>query len=137
MIKNTITSALIGKKLSYSLSQIIHAHYKNNNYALIETDNFVKIFEDNQFFALSVTNPYKQDAYNFCTIHDEIATNTGIVNTMLYKNNIWYGYNTDYYAFAKMLEAYKIDLSNKSVLIILKGILLFISLYLCNLANIP
>ena len=86
MIKNTITSALIGKKLSYSLSQIIHAHYKNNNYALIETDNFFKIFEDNQFFALSVTNPYKQDAYNFCTIHDEIATNTGIVNTMLYKN---------------------------------------------------
>ena len=76
MIKNTITSALIGKKLSYSLSQIIHAHYKNNNYALIETDNFFKIFEDNQFFALSVTNPYKQDAYNFCTIHDEIATKT-------------------------------------------------------------
>lgn len=121
MIKNTITSALIGKKLSYSLSQIIHAHYKNNNYALIETDNFFKIFEDNQFFALSVTNPYKQDAYNFCTIHDEIATNTGIVNTMLYKNNIWYGYNTDYHAFAKMLEAYKIDLLNKSVLIIGNG----------------
>ena len=40
---------------------------------------------------------------------------------MLYKNNIWYGYNTDYYAFAKMLEAYKIDLSNKSVLIIGNG----------------
>ena len=50
MIKNTITSALIGKKLSYSLSQIIHAHYKNNNYALIETDNFFKIFEDIYFY---------------------------------------------------------------------------------------
>lgn len=121
MTKSKMTSALIGKNLSYSLSHIIHSHYKNDNYTLIETDNFSSIFAPNNFNALSVTNPYKQEAYNHCTIHDKISKETGIVNTMIYKNGIWHGYNTDYYAFKKMLESYKITLTNKKILVIGNG----------------
>lgn len=83
--------ALIGKKLDYSFSKIIHDYLikefnVNATYELIETDFFSKELVQ-QFDGVNVTNPYKQEVVKYYNDNSDI----GVCN-VVYNNN---GYNVD------------------------------------------
>ena len=74
-----------------------------------------------KFDGLNVTIPYKKSIVLLLDEVDGIAEKTGAVNTVLNKNGKLIGYNTDYYGMKYALEAAKITLKGKDVLILGSG----------------
>lgn len=112
--------ALIGKKLSHSLSPILHTKImKENNilgdYTLIELEkvdeNTLKELDAFGLTGFNITIPYKQDLIKYLDYISEKAKNIGAINTVLIKDHKFYGYNTDYFGVIKMLH--DIDIKNK------------------------
>ncbi len=118
-----MTYGLLGRTLKHSYSEIIHHALGNKEYRLtnLERDEFYELFETRTFKACNVTIPYKKDAYNLCTVLSEDAKNIGSVNTVVNKDGVLYGYNTDFAGFVYMLERAGIDLNGKNVVILGTG----------------
>lgn len=118
-----IEYGLCGRTLKHSYSQIIHEGLGNDKYKLysLERDEFYELFETKNFKALNVTIPYKQDALMLCDVVSDEAKSIGSVNTVVNKDGVLYGYNTDYFGFVYMLEKAGISLKNKKVLILGSG----------------
>ncbi len=118
-----IQYGLCGRTLKHSYSKIIHELLGNEQYNLysLEKDEFYELLESKGFKALNVTIPYKMDAYSLCDVVSEEAKNIGSVNTVVNKEGILYGYNTDYAGFVYMLKRAKIDIKKKKVLIFGSG----------------
>lgn len=55
------------------------------------------------WLAFNVTIPYKEHIMSFMDIITPPAEIIGAVNTVVRKNNLWYGYNTDYIGFEETL----------------------------------
>lgn len=53
----------------------------------------------------------------YCSFIDPRARAIGAVNTVVNKNGLLYGYNTDYLGFAHLCEAHGVELAGKTVLI--------------------
>lgn len=104
---------LIGKEIANSLSPLIHQQLGCTDYTLLETDSFEKTIEKIEFKGINVTNPYKNQAYKWCTSWDESAQVTKAVNTIAEKH----GYNTDYLAIKDLVKKYHITSSTKTVII--------------------
>jgi len=66
----------------------------------------------------NITLPHKEVAYKICDIKDEYANEFKSVNTIVIKEDIIYGYNTDAPGFLKSIEAFK---NIKKILIIGAG----------------
>ncbi|MGD9887073.1 MAG: shikimate kinase [Bacilli bacterium] len=111
---------LIGKKLDYSLSPLIHHLLGNDTYGLMELNNFDSI-KKIPFQAINITNPFKTEAFNWCDEWDEKAKITQSVNLLVNKNNRRIGYNTDFGAFLNVLDFYQVDVKNTKVIIIGNG----------------
>ena len=110
---------LIGEKLGHSFSKIIHQHLADYSYELMELEKeavgeFVK---NGQFDAFNVTIPYKKTVIPYLDVISPEAQAIGAVNTIVKKNGIIYGYNTDYFGFSYMLEVSKINVKDKKALI--------------------
>ena len=74
-----------------------------------------------QFKAINVTIPYKKLVMEYCSFIDPRARAIGAVNTVVNKNGLLYGYNTDYLGFAHLCEAHGVELAGKTVLILGTG----------------
>lgn len=100
---------LIGKKLIYSLSPMIHKYFGDYEYGLVECseEEIRLILSEKKFKGLNITNPYKIMAKEYCDKLDESARKTGSANTIVNKNGSLYGYNTDYYGFLYMIKKIK------------------------------
>lgn len=114
---------LLGKTLGHSYSPLIHKSLGNEAYTLFERepnelDNF---FASQSLQGLNVTIPYKQTAYQACAEVSDIALRIGGVNTMVRRNNGWYGHNTDYEGFIYMIKRAGISVSNKKSVILGDG----------------
>ncbi len=118
-----IKYGLCGRTLKHSYSRIIHNHLGNEEYFLysLEKDEFYELLESRNFQGLNVTIPYKTDAFNLCDEVSEEAKSIGSVNTVVNKNGVLYGYNTDYFGFVYMLKRSNIDIKDKKVLILGSG----------------
>ena len=118
-----IQYGLCGRTLRHSYSKIIHEYLGNNDYKLLslEKDELYELFESRKFKALNVTIPYKQDALSLCDIVSDEAKAIGSVNTVVNKNGVLYGYNTDYFGFVYMLKRAGISLAGKKVVILGSG----------------
>lgn len=118
-----ITYGLCGRTLKHSYSRIIHEYLGNKEYRLInlERDEFYELFESRVFKACNVTIPYKKDAYDLCNVLSEEAKYIGSVNTVVNRDGVLYGYNTDYAGFVYMLERAGIDIGGKNVVILGTG----------------
>ena len=118
-----ITYGLCGKTLKHSYSKLIHEKLGNSEYRLLnlEKDEFYELLESRSFKACNVTIPYKKDAYSLCTVLSKEAQSIGSVNTVVNKNGVLYGYNTDYAGFEYMLRRAGITLENKNVIILGTG----------------
>ena len=115
---------LIGGKLGHSYSKTIHELLCGYSYELcpLPTEADVRAFlQRRQFKAINVTIPYKKLVMEYCSFIDSRARAIGAVNTVVNKNGLLYGYNTDYLGFAHLCEAHGVELAGKTVLILGTG----------------
>ena len=118
-----MTYGLLGEKLSHSFSPQIHHALADYKYSLIEVakediDDFMK---NKPFKAINVTIPYKQTVIPYLDHVDEAALTIGAVNTIVNKDGVLYGYNTDYYGLISLIERNGITVKGKKVLILGSG----------------
>lgn len=113
----------IGKKLTHSFSKEIHAKLADYAYDLIELteEEIAPFFEKKDFAAINVTIPYKQKVIPYLDSISDIAQRIGAVNTIVNKDGMLYGYNTDYYGMKALIERIGIDLTNKKILVLGTG----------------
>ena len=115
---------LIGAKLGHSYSKIIHEMLCGYHYDLcpLPTEEEARAFlEKRAFKAINVTLPYKRLVMEYCSFIDPRAKAIGAVNTVVNKNGLLYGYNTDYLGFAYLCDTHGVDFAGKTVLILGTG----------------
>ena len=115
---------LIGAKLGHSYSKIIHEMLCGYHYDLcpMPTEEEARSFlTKRQFKAINVTIPYKKLVMEYCSYIDPRAKAIGAVNTVVNKNGLLYGYNTDYLGFAHLCDAHGVDFAGRTVLILGTG----------------
>ena len=123
--------ALVGEKLSHSLSKVLHNEFfkmtlQDAVYDLIEIekDNF-----DNEFKkvltlgydGINVTIPYKFKVMDYLDEIDEFARQIGAVNTISFENGIKKGYNTDFYGLLYTYNKFGVEIKNKDIVILGTG----------------
>ena len=94
---------LIGGRLGHSYSKVIHEMLCGYRYDLcpLPTEEEVRAFMTRrQFRAINVTIPYKLVVMEYCSYIDPHARAINAVNTIVNRNGLLYGYNTDYLGFA-------------------------------------
>ena len=122
---------LLGKKLSHSLSPLLHNtffedmglkdEYKLYEVDETEIDKFKSYMLENSIEGVNITVPYKKvflDKLDF--ISDE-AKAIGAINLLYIKDNKFYGDNTDYYGFKETLISNQIEPSEKKIAIVGRG----------------
>lgn len=113
----------IGEQLTHSFSREIHNLLADNLYELKEIpagqlDGFMK---SRSFKAINVTIPYKQAVIPYLEGIDDQAAMIGAVNTIVNRNGLLYGYNTDFGGLDRLIRRTGIDLQGKKVLILGTG----------------
>ncbi len=68
-----------------------------------------------------MTIPYKKLVMEYCSYIDPRAKAIGAVNTVVNKNGLLYGYNTDYMGFAHLCDAHGVNFAGKTVVILGTG----------------
>ena len=115
---------LIGSKLGHSYSKLIHEMLCGYRYDLcpLPTEEEARAFlTKRQFKAINVTIPYKRLVMEYCTYIDPRAKAIDAVNTVVNKNGLLYGYNTDYLGFAHLCDVHGVDFAGRTVLILGTG----------------
>ncbi|MDP2939230.1 MAG: shikimate dehydrogenase [Candidatus Omnitrophota bacterium] len=107
---------LLGFPAKHSLSAIMHnAAFKalkiNAEYKLFEVESndfvdFLNSLEEQNIFGLNITIPYKERIMDFVSLSFEAnyLKRIGAVNTIVNKEGIWRGFNTDIPGFEKHLK---------------------------------
>lgn len=114
---------LLGEKLRHSYSPVIHSMLAPYEYRLFEIppDMLASFLTGRNFSALNVTIPYKTAVIPFCAELSEVARRTNSVNTILQKDGILYGDNTDYNGFLYLVTTGKIKIEGKKVCVLGSG----------------
>ena len=115
---------LIGSKLGHSYSKIIHEMLCGYRYDLcpLPTEEEARAFLTRRAFkAINVTIPYKRLVMGYCSYIDPRAKAIGAVNTVVNRNGLLYGYNTDYLGFAYLADAHGVEFAGRTVLILGTG----------------
>ncbi len=115
---------LIGAKLGYSYSKIIHEQICDYTYDLhpLPTEAQARaFFAAKEYRAINVTIPYKKVVMDYCDEIDPAAAAIGAVNTVVNRDGKLYGYNTDYAGFSYLCRAHDISFAGKTVLILGTG----------------
>ena len=122
---------LLGKKLSHSLSPLLHNTFfedlgLKDEYKLYEVDeaeinNFKNYMLENSIEGVNITIPYKKFFLDKLDYISDEAKDIGAINLLYIKDNKFYGDNTDYYGFKHTLTKNDIDVKNKKIAIIGKG----------------
>lgn len=111
----SFTFGLIGYPIKHSLSPWIHEQFLKRcqlkgSYSIIEIDpanDFTKEIEQlkkKKLNGFNVTVPYKEKIIPYLDEIDDQAKHIGAVNTVLYEDGKWIGYNTDGLGYVKALE---------------------------------
>ena len=114
---------LIGEKLGHSFSKLIHEQLADYTYDLIplDKDAFHDFMKRKEFSALNVTIPYKRDVLPYLTHIDDAAKKIGAVNTIVNRNGVLHGYNTDYFGFLYTIKKHQLTITGKKVLVLGNG----------------
>lgn len=119
---------LTGNPLGHSLSKVIHSElFKLKNvdftYELLPTDNLEKLFSAHlsNLDGFNITIPYKTDIISFLNDVDDKVKLYNACNTVVNRDGVFTGYNTDVYGFLNTLKNCNITLENKKVLVLGSG----------------
>ncbi|MGA9212747.1 shikimate dehydrogenase family protein [Kaistella sp.] len=124
-----IKFGLIGKNISYSFSKNYFENkfkklfLKNHNYNIFDLNDIAEVdqlFNDVDLIGLNVTIPYKEKILPYLDELSDEAEKIGAVNTILIKDNIKKGFNTDAFGFEKTLLLHKKE-NHRSALILGNG----------------
>jgi shikimate dehydrogenase len=107
--------SLIGYPINHSLSPWIHTQFLERaglqgEYTIHEIapvtplENEMEKLKAKELHGFNVTVPYKQKILPLLDRIDPLAANMGAVNTVVNKNGIWTGYNTDGAGYLRSLE---------------------------------
>lgn len=111
---------LLGEKLGHSYSPQIHKILGGYDYRLIElkADELNSFMRSGGFDGINVTIPYKKAVIPYCDELSETARLTGSVNTVIRRpDGSLYGDNTDCAGFDVMLDAMKIPIGKKALIL--------------------
>lgn len=110
---------LIGYPLGHSWSPEIHRFFLDCSYELwpLKEEELDRFFAERDFDGINVTIPYKKTVVRYLDEIDETAERIGAVNTIVNRNGKLTGYNTDWSAFAAMLETNRFDTSGRAVIL--------------------
>ncbi len=114
---------LIGEHLKHSFSKAIHEEIGDYVYEIkeIEPKNVEAFMREKSFSAINVTIPYKETVIPYLDHIDTSAKSIGAVNTVVNKNGVLYGYNTDYSGMMALVLRVGLSIKDKRVLIIGTG----------------
>lgn len=114
---------LIGEHLTHSFSKVIHEKIDDYVYEIkeIEPQNVEYFIKSKDFSAINVTIPYKETVIPYLDHIDESARKIGAVNTIVNKNGVLYGYNTDYSGMKALVNKIGLSIKDKKALIIGTG----------------
>ncbi|QBO56960.1 shikimate dehydrogenase family protein [Chryseobacterium salivictor] len=109
---------LIGKNISYSFSKNYFENkfrklfLNNHTYTIFDLNDIAevdRIFNDANLLGLNVTIPFKEKIIPYLDELSDEAEKIGAINTVLIKDNIKKGFNTDAFGFEKTLLLHKKD----------------------------
>ncbi|MGN1275843.1 MAG: shikimate kinase [Floccifex sp.] len=114
---------LIGNDLTNHFTKEVSERFGLENYEMIEMDqkNVIELVKSKEFEGINITFPYKKVVVDYVDVLSENAKKIKAVDTIVIKDGISYGYNTDYEAFMYMIKRHNIDFKDKKVLIIGNG----------------
>ena len=114
---------LLGRTLGHSYSPMIFDLMGGYRYDLYERepDSVEELLRNGNFDGLNVTIPYKKEVLQYLDHVDPLALRLGAVNTVVKRNGILTGYNSDYFGFRSLVERTKLDLGGKKVLVLGSG----------------
>ena len=114
---------LLGEHLTHSFSPLIHKMLADYEYKIydIEPQNLESFAKSGNLDGFNVTIPYKKAIMPFIDEISPEAKAIGAINVVVRKNGKLYGYNTDYFGFAYMLDSAKISVSGKKALLFGNG----------------
>jgi shikimate dehydrogenase len=107
---------LIGYPLGHSLSPKMHnaafkglgmdAEYKLFSLAPQYFDDFLTHLDNSGISGLNVTVPYKEKVLDFVELNEDLLylRQVKAVNTMLFEDGVWWGFNTDIPGFSRHLK---------------------------------
>ncbi len=107
-----IKLGLIGKNISYSFSKnyfetkFKKLFLKNHTYSIFDLNDIAEVdqvFKNQNLTGLNVTIPFKEKIIPYLDELSDEAEKIGAVNTILIKDNIKKGFNTDAFGFEKTL----------------------------------
>ena len=115
---------LLGEKLGHSYSPQIHGLLADYPYTLCEVspERLPQFLRETSLSGMNVTIPYKKAVIESCADLSEAARKIGSVNTLVRREDGWYGDNTDYYGFCYMVKASGIPIAGKKVLVLLRDL---------------
>ena len=113
----------IGEHLRHSFSREIHEAIGDYAYELkeIAPDRLDRFMAERPFRAINVTIPYKQAVMPHLCWMSETARAIGAVNTVVNRDGLLYGYNTDFFGLSRLIRRLGLDLGGKNVLILGTG----------------
>ena len=113
----------IGEKLKHSFSKEIHNALADYDYRIMEIprDELSAFALEHDFAAINVTIPYKEMIMPYLHEIDAHAKSIGAVNTVVNRDGLLYGYNTDFYGMRSLLEHAGISVMGKKVVILGTG----------------
>ena len=115
---------LIGAKLSYTYSPLIHREFGDYQYDICETkaDELAGLLASPEYDGFNVTIPYKKTVMKLCDIVSDEAKKIGSVNAVVRtEDGLLSGFNTDYFGFKYQLEHNDIDVEDKKCVVLGDG----------------
>ena len=114
---------MIGERLPHSFSKEIHEKLGYYKYYLkeLKQEELRDFILEKNYKALNVTIPYKQDVIPLLDEVSPDARAIGAVNTIVNKDSVLYGYNTDFGGMKALIERAGIVVKYKKVLILGTG----------------
>ena len=113
----------IGEHLKHSFSKEIHNALTDYEYEIreIERDKLADFANERDFLAINVTIPYKELIMPHMYYIDEHAAQIGAVNTVVNRDGLLYGYNTDFYGMSMLIGHAGVKIEGKKVVILGTG----------------
>ena len=115
---------LIGYPLGYSCSPTIHKLFNREidySQKKLNEEEFVEFIKSKEFDGLNITIPYKEKILPYLDVIEETSLEIGAINTVVNKDGVLYGYNTDILGVELSFKKNHVKLENKVVMILGSG----------------